>query len=71
MCQAPFPDLAKENVHIASVTVKKVVQADEDDPERIADIFWKLHQQPRSAWTWEESYEYAGGASRFRLQRSN
>lgn len=57
MCQALFPDLARENVHIASITVKKVVQAGEGDPERIADIFWKLHQQPRSAWTWEETYE--------------
>lgn len=57
LCQALFSDLAKENVHIASITVKKIVQAGEGDPERIAGIFWKLHQQPRRAWTWEEIYE--------------
>ncbi|MBQ7606948.1 MAG: SDR family NAD(P)-dependent oxidoreductase [Desulfovibrionaceae bacterium] len=56
MCQALFPELAKDGVHIASITVKKVVQASEGDPQRIADLFWKLQQQPRRAWTWEETY---------------
>lgn len=56
LCQALFPDLAQDNVHIASVLVKKAVEASQGDPERIADVFWNLYQQPRQAWTWEESF---------------
>lgn len=56
LSQALFPDLSRCNVHIASVTVKKAVQASEGDPEKIAELFWKIHQQPRDAWTWEECY---------------
>ena len=53
---ALFADLAKDNVHIASVTVKKAVEASANDPEQIAEIFFKLYKQPRSAWTYEEFY---------------
>ena len=56
LCQALFPELAADGVHIATVTVKKAVQAGGADTEAIAELFWKLHSQPRGAWTWEESF---------------
>ena len=34
----------------------RVAEAPEDgllDPEALAEAFWDLHRQPRSAWTWE------------------
>ena len=56
LAQALFPELAKDGVHIASVTVTKAVDAAAGDPERIADMFWDLHSQARKDWTWEATY---------------
>ena len=56
LCQALFPELAADGVHIATVTVKKAVQAGGADTRAVAELFWKLHSQPRGDWTWEESF---------------
>ena len=56
LSQALFPELAKDGVHIASLTVTKVVDAAAGDPERIADMFWDLHSQARPDWVWEMTF---------------
>lgn len=56
MSQALFQELAEHNVHIASLTIAKQVDAAADDPGKIADIFWSIHTQPRNVWSWEEHY---------------
>lgn len=57
LSQGLFEKLAEHNVHIASLTVAKQVDEAEDDPAKIAEIFWGIHAQPRDTWTWEERYE--------------
>ncbi|MBR6976476.1 MAG: SDR family NAD(P)-dependent oxidoreductase, partial [Ottowia sp.] len=56
MAQALFPALSKGGVHIASVTVTRTVDIAAGDAEKIADMFWNLHQQPQGAWDWEAVY---------------
>lgn len=53
MAQALFPALSKDGVHIASVTVTRAVDIAAGDAERIAGMFWELHQQPPDVWAWE------------------
>lgn len=57
LSQGLFEELADNNVHIASLTVAKVLTAGSGDADDIAEAFWKLHSQPRKQWTWEERYE--------------
>lgn len=56
MSQALFQELAEHNVHIASLTIAKQVDAAAGDPLKIAEIFWNIHAQQREAWTWEEYF---------------
>lgn len=38
-------------IHAATVTIVGMVQpGTEFDPERIADVFWQLHAEPRGKW---------------------
>lgn len=53
MAEALFPELAKSGIHIATVTVAKVVSAGSSDAEAAAEAFWNLHNQPPGAWSWE------------------
>lgn len=41
-------------IHVATVTIAGMVQVGTRfDPDRIADEFWRLHQQPREDWETE------------------
>jgi short-subunit dehydrogenase len=53
MAEALFPELAKSGIHIATVTVAKVVSAGSHDAIAAAEAFWNLHSQPMDAWSWE------------------
>ena len=45
-------------VHVASVTVGgTVAPGTEFDPDDIAEHYWRLHAQPRSAWESEVRYD--------------
>jgi len=50
-------ELAPEGVHVATVTVSgRVEPGTHFDPDRIADEYWRLHAEPREAWTTELVY---------------
>lgn len=53
MAEALFPVMAESGIHIATVTVAKVVSAGSSDAEAAAEAFWNLHNQPSEAWSWE------------------
>ncbi|WP_295997933.1 SDR family oxidoreductase [Rugamonas sp.] len=54
MTQALFEPLSADNIHIATVTVNQLIGADSQDSRDIAELFWKLHAQAKTDWTWEE-----------------
>lgn len=44
-------ELAPEGIHVATVTVAGfVARGTPLDPERIAETYWELHDEPREAW---------------------
>jgi len=52
--------LRDEGVHVVSVTVSGAVRPGTAfDPDLIADLYWRLHRQPRSEWTAEEPFDGA------------
>lgn len=51
--QGLFEPLRDEGIHVATVTVSRLVSPDSEPADLIANEFWKLHAQPRSAWTLE------------------
>ena len=56
MTEALFPVLAEKGIHLATVTVMKVVAAGTKDAEEAANAFWDLHNQPKESWTWEYKF---------------
>ena len=47
-------DLDDAGIHVATVTIGGTITPGTDfDPDRIADVFWDLHTQPREAWARE------------------
>jgi hypothetical protein len=47
------------NSHVATVTVGgAVAPGSQFDPDRIAEHYWRLHDQPRDAW--EHEFAFAG-----------
>lgn len=45
------------NIRVATVTIAGSVGSDDHfSPERIADAFWALYEQPRDSWTFETIY---------------
>ena len=54
--QALFEPLKNQGVHVASVVVCKYVLPDSKEAAEVAEEFWKLHSQPRDAWTAETVY---------------
>ena len=49
--------LEPHGIHVATVTIVGGVGSnDHFSPDRIAESFWSLHQQPRDAWTFEIEY---------------
>lgn len=51
--QALFEPLKDEGIHVATVTVSRLVSPDSEPANAIAEEFWRLHAQPRAAWTLE------------------
>lgn len=54
--QALSEPLKAQGIHIASVIVCKVVPPESREAAEVAEEFWKLHAQPRDAWTTETVY---------------
>ncbi len=63
VAQSLARELGPEGIHVAHVLLDGMIHtearaAERDpesllDPEAIADAYWKLHQQPKTAWTHE------------------
>lgn len=51
-----FDSLRAQGVHVATVTVAGFVSPGSVDAEKVAEAFWRLHSQPKDAWTVEEVY---------------
>lgn len=51
-----FDSLRTQGVHVATVTVAGFVSPGSVDAEKVAEAFWRLHSQPKDAWTVEEVY---------------
>jgi short-subunit dehydrogenase len=44
-------ELEPAGIHVATVTIAGTVQpGTEFDPDRIADVYWQLHSEPRGQW---------------------
>lgn len=56
MTGALFPVLREKGIHLASVTISKVVAAGTKDAEDAGKAFWELHNQPKDGWTWEYQF---------------
>ena len=54
--QALAEPLKEQGVHVASVIVCKVIPPESKEAAEVAEEFWKLHAQPRDAWTFESVY---------------
>ena len=57
LCQSLARELSPENIHIAHFVIDGGINNDAKDrmlsPEAIAETYWHIHSQHRSAWTWE------------------
>jgi NAD(P)-dependent dehydrogenase (short-subunit alcohol dehydrogenase family) len=65
LAQSMARELQPQNIHIGHFVIDGGIAKDGDpranqagpdgllDPTAIADAYWALHLQPRSAWTWE------------------
>lgn len=51
-----FDSLKEKGIHVATVTVAAFVDPGSDAASDVADMFWKLHSQPKDAWTVEDTY---------------
>lgn len=52
-----FENLKARGVHVATVTVEAFVNPGSKDAQAVAEEFWKLHDQPKGAWTAEAIYK--------------
>ncbi len=61
LAQSLARELAPQNIHVAHFVIdggiaNQRLKASQDeylDADAIADTYWHVYQQPRSAWTWE------------------
>jgi len=65
LAQSMARELSPRNVHVAHVVIDGGIRRADDprassrgadgmlDPDAIADSYWHLHRQPRTAWAWE------------------
>ena len=54
---ALFPALKERGVHVATVTVAKLVSANSPEVAEVAEAFWKLHSQRPTDWRAELVYQ--------------
>jgi len=51
-----FESFKEKGIHVATVTVATFVNPASEDAAAVAERFWQLHNQPKSAWTAELHY---------------
>lgn len=56
MVLALFPALRTQGIHMATVTVAKLVGPDSTESAEVAEAFWQLHAEPPEAWRAEALY---------------
>lgn len=56
LAQGLFDSFKAKGVHVATVTVAAFVDPGSKASEAVAEQFWQLHRQPKSAWTVESTY---------------
>lgn len=57
LLQALAVEVADEGIHAATVTIRGVIgSSDEFAPDRIAEEFWDVHNQPKPDWEVERVY---------------
>ena len=54
---ALFPALKERGVHVATVTVAKLVSPNSRQSQEVADAFWQLHAQRPAEWRAEIVYQ--------------
>ena len=54
---ALFPALRERGVHVATVTVSKLVAPNSREADEVADAFWRLHSQFPGEWDAELVYQ--------------
>jgi NAD(P)-dependent dehydrogenase (short-subunit alcohol dehydrogenase family) len=55
---AVFESLARDGIHVATVTIGETVLPDSREAETVAQHFWTLHNQPKGSWTPEIQYTW-------------
>ena len=54
---AMAPELAASGIHLATVTIfGSIKPGGRFDPDRIAEVFWAVHREPRDAWSAEQVF---------------
>jgi short-subunit dehydrogenase len=53
LTKALFRPLGSRGIHIATLTVAKIVAPGSNDAEAAAEAFWQLHSEQEGQWTWE------------------
>lgn len=53
---ALFPALKKHGVHVATVTVARLIAPHSAEADEVAETFWRLHSQQQSEWDAELTY---------------
>ncbi|WP_109488218.1 SDR family NAD(P)-dependent oxidoreductase [Occallatibacter savannae] len=53
MAKALFRPLGAKGIHLATLTVAKIVAAGSADADAAAEAFWSLHSEQEGKWTWE------------------
>jgi NAD(P)-dependent dehydrogenase (short-subunit alcohol dehydrogenase family) len=60
IAQSMARELGPKNIHVAHVVIDGVIDRRKNPPEEgmlatdaIAELYWQIHAQPRSAWTFE------------------
>jgi short-subunit dehydrogenase len=54
---ALFPALKERGVHVATVTIAKLVAPNSREADEVADAFWELHSQRPTEWRAETLYQ--------------
>jgi len=54
---ALFPALKEHGIHVATVTIAKIVAANSREAEEVAEAFWELHAQQPAEWRAETFYQ--------------
>ena len=54
---ALFPALKERSIHVATVTVARLVGPGSREADEVADAFWELHTQKPADWRVETSYQ--------------